>query len=216
MKILSVDDNAENRYLIEAVGRAHGFEVVSACNGLEALENLESQPVDLIVSDVLMPEMDGFQLCHEVKSRERTRRIPFIFYTATYTASQDAELGLSLGASRYVVKPVDPDEFINIIGEVISEAQKGELAVPKAELKGAADYLNAYNARLVQKLDRKIEQLDAARNELQTLLARFRALVTASSDVLYRMSPDWSEIHDGGCYCRHGNAKPHSLRTHSP
>ncbi len=121
--------------------------------------------------DVLMPEMDGFQLCYEVKSRERTRRIPFIFYTATYTATQDIELGLSLGASRYVLKPVDPDEFMTILGEVISEAQKRELAVPEGELKGTADYVKAYTARLVHKLDRKIEQLDAARNELQALLA---------------------------------------------
>jgi PAS domain S-box-containing protein len=232
VKILSVDDNAENRYLIEAVGRAHGFEVVSARNGREALEKLDSQPVDLIVSDVLMPEMDGFQLCHELRSREHTRHIPFIFYTATYTARQDAELGLSLGASRYVLKPVDlivsdvlmpemdgfqfcrevksrehtrhipfifytatytsrkdaefgmslgasrfvlkpvdPDEFMTIIGEVLSEAQQGELAVPEAELKGATDYLEAYNARLVHKLNRKIEQLEAARNELHELLA---------------------------------------------
>ncbi len=171
MKILNVDDNAENRYLIEVLGQVNGFDVVSACNGLEALETLSSQPVDLIVSDVLMPGMDGFQFCHEVKSRERTRRIPFIFYTATYTASQDAELGLSLGASRYVLKPVEPDEFMAIVGEVINEAQKGELAVPEGELKGTVDYLKAYNARLVHKLDRKIEQLDDARNELQAMLA---------------------------------------------
>ena len=171
MKILNVDDNAENRYLIETLGQANGFEVVSARNGLEALEVLDRQPVDLIVSDVLMPEMDGFQLCHEVKSRERTLHIPFIFYTATYTAEQDAELGLSLGASRYILKPADPDEFMTIVREVISKAQKRELAVPESELKGTVDYLKAYTARLVQKLDRKIEQLDAARNELQALLA---------------------------------------------
>ncbi len=171
MRILNVDDNAVNRYLIEAVGRANGFEVVSARNGLEALETLENQPVDLIVSDVLMPEMDGFQLCHEVKSRDRTRQIPFIFYTATYTDEKDAELGRSLGASRYVLKPVEPDEFMTIVGEVISEARNGELAVPEEELRGTVDYLKAYTTRLVHKLDRKIEQLDAARNELQALLA---------------------------------------------
>ncbi len=171
MRILNVDDNAENRYLIEALGHANGFEVLSARNGVEALETLEGQLVDLIVSDVLMPGMDGFQFCHEVKSHERTRRIPFIFYTATYTAAQDAELGLSLGASRYVLKPVEPDEFMAILAEVIRQAQKGELAVPEGEQKETADYLKAYTARLVHKLDGKIEQLDAARNELQALLA---------------------------------------------
>ncbi len=166
MRILSVDDRAENLYLIEVVGRAHGFQVVSAGNGLEALEALERQPFDLIVSDILMPGMDGFQLCHEVKSRERTRHIPFIFYTATYTAKQDEELGLSLGAARYVVKPVEPDEFVAIIQNAIGEAERG---APEAEPKGRADYLDTYNARLVAKLDHKIEELEGARNQLQAL-----------------------------------------------
>ncbi len=170
MRILSVDDRAENLYLIEAVGRAHGFQVASARNGLQALEELEKQPFDLIISDILMPEMDGFQLCHEVKSRERTRHIPFIFYTATYTARQDEELGLSLGASRYVVKPVEPGEFAAIIEEVVSQAQRGGAWSPEVEPKGTVDYLKAYNARLVSKLDHKIEQLERARSELQASL----------------------------------------------
>src|SRR5208283_574303 len=170
MIILSVDDNAENRYLIDRLVRAHGHEVTSACNGLEALEKLEGQLFDLIVSDILMPEMDGFQLCHEVKSRERTRHISFIFYTATYTSKQDEELALSLGASRFVVKPVDPEEFMAIVQEAIREAQPDETPVPEAGQKGTIDYLKAYNARLVHKLDRKIEQLETARNELQSSL----------------------------------------------
>ncbi len=170
MKILSVDDNAQNLYLIEAVVSAHGYEVASARNGLEALEQLESRPFELIISDILMPEMDGFQLCHEVKSRERTRRIPFIFYTATYTAKQDEELGLSLGASRFIVKPMDPEQFVAIIDEVIREAQQGITSVPEVKLNRTADYLKAYNARLVRKLDQKIEQLEAAKKDFQALL----------------------------------------------
>jgi signal transduction histidine kinase len=124
----------------------------------------------LIISDILMPKMDGFQLCHEVKSRERTRHIPFIFYTATYTAKQDEELGLSLGASRFIVKPMDPEQFVAVIDDVIREAQQGAIAVPEVKLDRTADYLKAYNARLVRKLDRKIEQLEAEHRHSQALL----------------------------------------------
>jgi PAS domain S-box-containing protein len=170
MRILSVDDNAENLYLIDRLVCAHGHEVASAHNGLEALAVLERQPFDLIVSDILMPEMDGFQLCHEVKSRERTHHIPFIFYTATYTSKQDEELALSLGASRFVVKPTDPEEFMAIVQEVIQAAHRDVSPVPAAGQKGTLDYLKAYTARLVSKLDHKIEQLETARNELQSLL----------------------------------------------
>jgi two-component system, cell cycle sensor histidine kinase and response regulator CckA len=170
MKILSVDDNEQNLYLIEAVGRSHGFHVCSARNGLEALEELSRQSFDLIVSDILMPEMDGFQLCYEVKSRERTRNVPFVFYTATYTTKQDESLGLSLGASRYVLKPVDPDAFIAIVEDVMRDAQRRGASVPAVELKSPVDYLRAYSARLVDKLDHKIEELERAKGGLQTLL----------------------------------------------
>jgi len=171
MKILSVDDNPENLYLIEAVGRAHGFEVHSAENGLVALDRLAEETFDLIVSDVLMPEMDGFQLCHEVKCRERTQHIPFVFYTATYTAREDAELGLLLGASRYIVKPVDPDEFVAMLIEVVGETRSNGSHSTDARLKKPADYLRAYTARLVSKLDHKVEQLQRAEREREAVQA---------------------------------------------
>jgi len=138
MKILSVDDNSQNRYLIEAVGRAYGYEVISAGNGLTALEALEQQLPDLIVSDILMPEMDGFQFCHEVKTHERTRHLPFIIYTATYTAKQDEELAMSLGASRFIVKPMDPEQFMDVIEEVVEEARRGKAVLEVAPVDGWA------------------------------------------------------------------------------
>ena len=69
MRILSVDDNTDNLYLIEMLCRAQGHEVVSVHNGLEALEQLANGNFDLIISDILMPEMDGFQLCRTCETR---------------------------------------------------------------------------------------------------------------------------------------------------
>jgi signal transduction histidine kinase len=170
MRILSVDDNAQNLYLIEAVAGAHGHQVTSARNGVQALEELEHRPFDLVISDILMPQMDGFELCHEVKNRERTRCIPFIFYTATYTSKQDEELALSLGASRFIIKPMEPEQFMAVIEEVVNEAQSGATAAPDVDPMAPPEYLKAYNARLICKLDRKIAQLEAAKEEFRTLL----------------------------------------------
>ncbi len=152
MKILSVDDNAENLYLIEMIVRAHGHEIVSASNGVEALDKLAVQSFDLIVSDVLMPEMDGFQLCRTVKHDERLKQIPFIFYTATYIARQDEELGLGLGASRFIVKPVEPEEFLAIVEEVLREGESGKIPIPVKDLGDDGKSLSLYNERLVRKL----------------------------------------------------------------
>ena len=170
MKILGVDDSAENLYLIETIVRAHGHEMVSAYNGVEALEKLGAQSFDLIVSDILMPVMDGYQLCRAVKHDERLKMIPFIFYTATYTGKQDEELGLALGASRFIVKPIEPQRFLAEIEEVVREAESGNTAVPVIDLGDDAKTLSLYNERLVRKLEHKIEELEAARSDLAVSL----------------------------------------------
>ncbi|MEO0190595.1 MAG: response regulator, partial [candidate division WOR-3 bacterium] len=99
MKILCVDDNKQGRYLLETILRKNGYEVISAENGKKALEMLEKESVDMIISDILMPEMDGYTLLSICKRDERLRKIPFIFYTATYTSKEDEELGMKLGGT---------------------------------------------------------------------------------------------------------------------
>ena len=182
MRILSVDDNDENLYLIETMARAHGHVVVSARNGLEALKQLAGGGFDLIVSDVLMPGMDGFQLCRTVKSDERLKHIPFVFYTATYTARQDEELGLALGASRFIVKPVEPEEFLAAVEQVVREGESGTIPVPAVDLDDGGKSLRIYNERLVRKLERKIQQLEAARTELAASEEQLRLMWEQSMD----------------------------------
>ncbi len=85
MKILMVDDMEENLYLLETLLKGSGYKVVTAKDGVEAINRLKEEPIDMIVSDILMPRMDGFQLCRECKKDDSFKNIPFIFYTATYT-----------------------------------------------------------------------------------------------------------------------------------
>ena len=171
MKILSVDDDPDNLYLIEAAARRFGHQVVSAQHGIEGLRELDRQSFDIIVSDILMPEMDGFRFCREVKTREDLGHIPFVFYSATYTGPKDQELGLSIGASRFIVKPHDPAAFIHILEEVFREAAAGKLPAPEMPSPDEHDYLRLYSQRLIAKLERKIEQLESASKELTLALA---------------------------------------------
>jgi signal transduction histidine kinase len=173
MKILSVDDNLSNLYLIEAMAKAHGHQVISAVNGRKALDALEKETFDLIISDILMPEMDGFQLCREVMRHPRFRKIPFIFYTATYTTKRDEAFGLSLGASKFLIKPVDPERFMQLIDQVMEEnAPPLPARVPPVEDDSDyLTYLRIHNERLVDKLGKKILELEATQEHLQAQLA---------------------------------------------
>jgi len=167
VKILSVDDKAENLYMVEALLRGHGHEVDSASNGLDALVLAQRGRYDLIVSDILMPRMDGFQLCRELKKDELLRHIPLVFYTATYTDTKDAAFALSLGASRFLTKPLDPEKFLHEIetaaAETASTPDSASLDSPEEE----SIYLKEYNARLISKLEKKMLELEAANKALQ-------------------------------------------------
>jgi len=127
MKILIVDDKEENLYLLETLLKGSGYKVVTVKDGLEALGKLKEESIDVIVSDILMPKMNGFQLCRECKKDDNLKKISFVFYTATYTDKKDEEFALSLGAEKFVIKPQEPEVFLKILEEVIEEHKKGAL-----------------------------------------------------------------------------------------
>jgi two-component sensor histidine kinase/ActR/RegA family two-component response regulator len=114
-KILIVDDVEQNLYMLQLILEHEGYEVEAAINGKNALERARRDPPDLIISDILMPVMDGFTLCCEWRRDPRLKRIPFVFYTATYTDRKDEELALKLGADLFLRKPLDPDEIVKIV-----------------------------------------------------------------------------------------------------
>jgi len=161
MKILAVDDNDVNLRLLETLLQNDGHEVVSALNGSEALERLRTEAVDMVISDILMPVMDGFQLCKECKRDEKMRKVPFVFYSGTYTDSKDKEFALSLGAERFIPKPMESKPFLGIINEILGDYKKGVL--PPSQIQNQRDdavYMKEYNERLVNKLEKKMLDLE--------------------------------------------------------
>jgi PAS domain S-box-containing protein len=166
-KLLIVDDNEQNLYMLQVLLEGHGYEVVSATNGAEALEKARRDRPDMIITDILMPVVDGFTLCREWKKDERLKGIPFVFYTATYTDPKDEEFALSLGAERFIVKPVEPDVFVGMLQEVIREAEAGQLVAPREPVEEEAVYLREYNEALIRKLEDKMLQLEEANRALE-------------------------------------------------
>ncbi|MBL8021199.1 MAG: response regulator [Leptospirales bacterium] len=118
MRVLMVDNDSLERERLRRIFVSSPFEVIQASNGQEALEILETQTVDAIVSDILMPQMDGYRLCIEVRERERLVSVPFILHTNMYTSESDEKKALSLGANRFVRKSATESELLKTLSEL--------------------------------------------------------------------------------------------------
>jgi PAS domain S-box-containing protein len=188
MKILVVDDNPQNQYLLEVLLGGHGYEVTVAHNGAEALEEALQDRFDLIISDILMPQMDGFQLCRAVKANRQLQDVPFVFYSATYTEPQDQEFALSLGANKFVLKPQDPRVLLAIVQDVIHQRTAGRLVTPPPEVEEAV-YIKVYNERLIHKLEEKMLEVEEAHDRLAESEAQYRALVDQANDAVLMLDP---------------------------
>ncbi|MCQ1537481.1 response regulator [Methanocalculus taiwanensis] len=158
--VLIADDNPQNLYLLEAILKGYGYTPITAINGREALETAVKSPPDLIITDILMPEMDGFELCRRWKADTELQQIPFIFYTATYTDPRDEQFALSLGAERFVTKPQKPDILIAIVREVLEEAGKEKPPQAEKTFEEEMELLREYNEVLFRKLQKKVRQLE--------------------------------------------------------
>ncbi len=169
MKILVVDDIEQNLYMLQALLEGHGYEITTAGNGAEALEIARTDAPDMIISDILMPIMDGYALCRVCKKDKVLKTIPFIFYTATYTDRKDEKFALKLGAERFIVKPKNPDEFMEIIREVIDDHEAGRIVVTTEPiLEDEEAIFGLYNEIIVRKLEDKMVQLEEANKAFQS------------------------------------------------
>ncbi|MEY4757624.1 MAG: hypothetical protein RJA34_2522 [Pseudomonadota bacterium] len=170
--MLIVDDKPENLYLLRALLQGYGCEVDEARHGAEALVKARQAPPHMIISDLLMPVMDGYTLLRQWKADERLTAIPFVVYTATYTEPKDERLALDLGADAFIIKPAEPEPFMARILEVLANAQRGELPPADAPKGEETVLLKEYSEVLFGKLEDKILQLEQANRALAEDIAR--------------------------------------------
>ena len=122
--ILVVEDNPNVREMIDVTLRFKGYPVVTANNGLEALDRIAQEKPALVITDILMPRMDGYSLVHQLSKGVQTRQIPIIFITATYLTPEDKNFALSLGAVRFVEKPIDTEDFLPYAQRMLRERRR--------------------------------------------------------------------------------------------
>jgi signal transduction histidine kinase/CheY-like chemotaxis protein len=169
-RVLIVDDNAENVYYLRALLESQGWQVDSACQGAEALEVAGQNPPDLVISDLLMPVMDGFALLGHWKADSALKRVPFIVYTATYVDTEDERLAVGMGADDFILKPSEPAELLSRVHQVMAKTSTRPKAVATSEVGQADDreLLKLYSERLVHKLEKKTLELEEVNRALQT------------------------------------------------
>jgi len=186
MKILVVDDMADNRYLLEALLTDSGYQVRSAKDGVEAIVKLNDEAFDLVISDILMPEMDGFMLCQQIKDDDSLRDIPVIFYTASYLDPEHEKLAMALGASAYIIKPAEPAELLKKVEAVLAEYREDKLSIPSEPKMGKTELIHMYGEVVSKKLGEKLQELEAEREALRESEKRFRSIFESIQDMYYR------------------------------
>jgi DNA-binding response OmpR family regulator len=132
-RILIVEDQPSVRALLERILSMSGYEVVTANDGAEALSVLSANNVDLIVADIMMPHMDGYQLYEKVIANPKWVRIPFVYLTARVLES-DIRYGKELGVDDYLIKPVEAQDLLSVVRGKLRRAQRLERAPVQTRL----------------------------------------------------------------------------------
>lgn len=122
-KILIADDERDIRDLVAFALRFAGYEVIATSNGEEVLQAAQANPPDLILLDVRMPRMSGYETCRRLKEQPQTAAIPVVFLSAK---GQEAEVnaGMQLGAVEYIVKPFSPDNLLQRVRAILGTDQR--------------------------------------------------------------------------------------------
>ena len=174
--ILVADDQASNRELLEELLTAEGFKVASVANGAAALEQLSITPIDLVLLDVMMPQLSGFQACEKIKSNPDTYLIPVILITAL-SDKQDRIEGIKSGADDFLTRPVDRTELLARVRSLLKlklrtdELERAEsvLFTLARSIEGKDPYTHGHCERLAEYSARLGEQLNLTEEQLVAL-----------------------------------------------
>ncbi|MDH3251268.1 MAG: response regulator, partial [Ignavibacteria bacterium] len=205
LRILIADDVQENLDLLEDVLAENGYSTIMARNGVEALERLKTETVHLIIADAMMPKMDGFQLCKEVKGNPALARIPFVIYTANYIDREDEDLAQSIGVDKYVVKYAGLGSLIEAVNQ-LCRLRYGYTTEETGQVQEQIDdvaFLEKHHAILVRKLEEKIaesemyaETLSRKNRELQASELRYRSLFEQASIAILIIDRNTAKVLD--------------------
>ena len=158
--ILVAEDVADGREMLRFLLSGFGHTVLEASNGREALALAAKTVPQLVISDIAMPECDGFELSRQLRSNPATRAVPIIFYSAACVDTHTATLAEACGVSHVLAKPANPEEILELVNVALQSA------APSAASGAEIDFLQAHTETLVNTLAQKVAELERTRQEL--------------------------------------------------
>jgi len=124
-KILVIEDNEQNIYLVSFILEKYGYQVVQARNGAEGIEKAQQEKPDMVLLDIQLPVMNGYEVAQELRKGKELKTTPIIAITS-YAMPGDREHALEAGCSGYIEKPINPDTFINQITGYFDSQARGD------------------------------------------------------------------------------------------
>jgi adenylate cyclase len=173
-RILVVDDVPENLRLLEAVLAPRGYDVVSATDGPAALELVESAKPDLVLLDVVMPQMDGYAVCRRLREREETAVLPVIMVTSS--AGPERTHAIEAGADDFIPKPLNQHELLTRVGSLLRIKHYHDT------IKAQAAELAELNGTLEERVQRQVEELERTRRLQRFLSPQLADAIVSSGD----------------------------------
>lgn len=192
-RVLVADDRERNRYLLRTIIESKGWDCTEAADGEEALALARKAPPDLLITDVLMPRMDGFSLCRAWRADEQLRDIPLLIVSSTFNTARDEKLARDLGADGFLNHPVPPEVLLQEVRKLMNDSK----AVAKAtRTETSDDLIDDHMLALARKLEEKVEELENSNRELHAALQALREAESGRDrfkselEQFFNLSPD--------------------------
>jgi len=190
LKILIVDDNPAHRQILKAPLEAQRHQVVEAEGGAEALKILGEDSFDVMISDILMPSMDGYRLCFEARQNPRLRDLPIILYSSGYLSPSQEDVSLRSGAIAFLEQPVSPERLQQVLLEVTALPASAPAALPGEALSA----LKRYSEGLITRIEEKTFELQRRTEELEASEEKFRQIAENSQEVFFTTNTEFTQI----------------------
>jgi DNA-binding response OmpR family regulator len=193
--LLIVEDDPDILRLLDAALTFKGYRVIRAHNGEEGLKIIQEKHPAIVIADIMMPKIDGFGLIHRLRIRPETRDIPVVFITATYVTQEDRSFALRLGATRFIRKPLDLEQFLSTITDLVKQGLP-TMIQPLGDREFYLEYRDRLEAKLLEKKrqiarEERLLKTDAEKGN-QILLASHQHAVAERRELEFLIG----EIHD--------------------